>query len=101
MIIADDIEWCKETFKGDNYIFNDTVPDGMYKGHYDLAVGAMCDDFIISNSTFSWWMAYLGTSETKKVYAPDPWFGPALKHIDTEGYYPEWVEKIKREIVPV
>ena len=101
VVIADDMEWCKETFKGDNYIFNDTVPDGMYKGHYDLAVGAMCDDFIISNSTFSWWMAYLGTSETKKVYAPDPWFGPALKDIDTEGYYPEWIEKIEREIVRV
>ena len=66
-----------------------------------MAVGSLCDDFIISNSTFSWWMAYLGQSKDKKIYAPDPWFGAALKHIDTEGYYPEGVEKIKREIVRV
>ena len=84
-----------------NFIFNDTVPENLIKGHFDMAVGSLCDDFIISNSTFSWWMAYLGQSKDKKIYAPDPWFGPALKHIDTEGYYPEGVEKIKREIVRV
>ena len=101
VVISDDYEWCKETFKGDNYIFSEEVPAGVYRAHYDIAVGAMCDDFIISNSTFSWWMAYLGKSETKKVYAPDPWFGPRLSHIDTEGYYPDWIEKVEREIVRV
>ncbi len=101
VVITDDMEWCREVFKGDNYIFNDLVPPGLIKGHFDMAVGALCNDFIISNSTFSWWMAYLGKSETKRVYAPDPWFGPALKHIDTEGYYPEWVKKIEREIIRI
>tara|TARA_B100000029_G_scaffold178006_1_gene175381 strand:+ start:289 stop:1140 length:852 start_codon:yes stop_codon:yes gene_type:complete len=101
VVISDDYDWCRTIFKGSNYIFADKSPGEMLKGHFDLAVGSLCKDFIISNSTFSWWMAYLGKSETKKVYAPDPWFGPALKHIDTEGYYPEWVEKIKREIVRV
>jgi len=101
VVITDDLEWCREIFKGDNYIFNDVVPIGLIKGHFDIAVGALCHDFIISNSTFSWWMAYLGKGKTKKVYAPDPWFGPALSHIDTEGYYPAWVQKIQREIVRV
>ena len=82
--MTDDIDWCKEIFTGDNFIFNDTVPENLIKGHFDLAVGSLCDDFIISNSTFSWWMSYLGQNKDKKIYAPDPWFGSALNHIDTE-----------------
>ena len=101
VVMTDNIPWCKEVFTGSNFIFNDTVPEDLIKGHFDMAVGSLCDDFIIANSTFSWWMSYLGQSKDKKIYAPDPWFGAALKHIDTEGYYPEGVEKIKREIVRV
>ena len=101
VVMTDNIPWCKEVFTGSNFIFNDTVPEYLIKGHFDMAVGSLCDDFIIANSTFSWWMSYLGQSKDKKIYAPDPWFGAALNHIDTEGYYPEGVEKIEREIVRI
>lgn len=101
VVMTDNIPWCKEVFTGSNFIFNDTVPEDLIKGHFDMAVGSLCDDFIIANSTFSWWMSYLGQSKDKKIYAPDPWFGAALNHIDTEGYYPKGVEKIEREIVRI
>lgn len=99
LIISDDIEWCKKIFIGNNFIFNDIFIDEISKAHFDMCVGSLCSDFIISNSTFSWWMAYLGKNKNKKVFIPDPWFGPALKHLDTSGYYFPNSIKVSREII--
>jgi len=37
----------------------------------------------------------------KQVFIPKPWFGPALSHIDTEGYYMKHMTPVERELVPV
>lgn len=41
----------------------------------DLYLLTQCDDLIISNSTFSWWGAYLGKIKNS-VCAPVRWFAP-------------------------
>jgi hypothetical protein len=30
--------------------------------------------YVISNSTFAWWAAFLRHNQEVPVYAPDPWF---------------------------
>ena len=100
VVISDDVEWCKtqEVFSGKNFYFVDSTPNGILKQYNDMCVGSMCDDFIISNSTFAWWASWMGKSKTKKVYIPDPWFGPTYGDWNTDGFYPDYSVKITREI---
>ena len=39
-----------------------------------LHLMSKANNFVISNSTFSWWAAYLSRNETRTVIAPKPWF---------------------------
>jgi len=97
IICSNNIELTKKqkVFQGDNFIFNEVVPDDIYKGHFDLCLMSMCQDFIISNSTFAWWGAWLGKGEGKRVLIPTPWYGSGLSHISTNDLYPDEWEKIE------
>ena len=97
IVCSNSIDLCKKQklFQGDNFIFNEVVPEEIYKGHFDLCLMSMCQDFIVSNSTFGWWGAWLGTGEGKRVILPSPWYGPGLSHISVDDLYPDGWEKIE------
>ena len=40
----------------------------------DLAVMSRCRNFVIANSTFSWWGAWLGDASNKRIIAPSRFF---------------------------
>lgn len=121
LVISDDIAWCKKHFKGDHFYYvNDEPP------LVDLYLQSMCAHNIISNSTFSWWGAWLNPNRDKKVIYPDPWFGILVKKkndLDTIDLCPDdwipvslgkisylfyglysllkkWVNKVKRRLIP-
>jgi len=48
----------------------------------DFAAMMACDDFIIANSTYSWWASALGTSQSKKIFAPRDWSRPGMSGSD-------------------
>lgn len=70
IVFSDDPEWCKqqELFESDRFM----VAEGN-DNRYDMCLISMCDDFIIANSSFSWWGAWLANRGT--VIAPSRWFG--------------------------
>lgn len=39
-----------------------------------MFLGSLCKNFLISNSSFSWWMQYLSNAESKLVIAPSKWY---------------------------
>ncbi len=73
-IFSDDIAWCKDNLiiEGDKCVFIDrSISDSPY---VDFELMRNCKHFIISNSTFSWWAAYLASYRGKSLYAPQIWF---------------------------
>ena len=74
LIVSDDIEWCKKNFVGEQYLFADKDVEGFQKMYVDLWIQTLCGHNIISNSTFSWWGAYLNKTPGRKVYYPYRFF---------------------------
>jgi len=68
LIFSDDIEWCKETF-GEGFVFIEG--NNQYE---DLCLMSLCKHNIISNSSYSWWAAWLNNNPDKKIVAPKNWF---------------------------
>ena len=69
IFVSDDIECVKSHFRNkDNYIYslNDEITDFQIIMNADIA--------IISNSSFSWWAAFL-SGKNNIVYAPKNWLG--------------------------
>lgn len=70
LVFSDNIPYCKSLFTNENY------PDINFifireRDFIDMWVISLCNHHITSNSTFSWWGAYLNKSKTKIVIAPN------------------------------
>ncbi len=73
-VFSDDIEWCKQHI---NFSFETMFVGQEYagqKGEEHMELMRHCRHFIIPNSTFSWWAAWLATAPEKIVIAPKRWF---------------------------
>jgi len=56
-----------------------------------LLLMSVCKDFIIANSTFSWFGAYFCENTNKIVCYPSVWFGPGYADKKTYDMFPaEW-----------
>ena len=72
VFMSDDMNWVKDNFgNNENYIFPDLKNEIL-----DLTMITMCDNNILSNSTFSWWGAYLNPNKNAIKIGPNKWFGP-------------------------
>lgn len=70
VVCSDEINWCKKHLSH--------IPRTFYfvegqKSIEDFYLLTLCDHMITSNSTFSWWAAYLIANPDKKIIARTPW----------------------------
>ncbi len=84
-VFSDDINWCKNIFKGNKFVFIEGN-----EPHIDMALLSSCENNIIANSSYSWWAAYLNKNNNKKIIAPQNWFGPRLPHNTKDLYPKQW-----------
>jgi len=72
-IFSDDPEWCKRNIITDrpNMYVDINGPD---KAPEDLRLMSSCNHFIIANSSFSWWAAWLAEKAGTIIIAPKRWY---------------------------
>ncbi len=71
---SDNVEWLAAALQNRNY----TMVSGQGCTDYEeMMLMSLCQDFIISNSTFSWWGAWLAQDPNKRIFSPKKWYIPA------------------------
>jgi len=72
-VFSEDLEWVRQNINiPSNSVFVDYNQD-MPSSH-DMQLMSLCKHNIISNSSYSWWAAWLNKNPGKIVVAPDKWF---------------------------
>jgi len=95
LVFSNDIEYAKSVLGGDNIWFVEP------KGHIqstssekeDVALMSLCDHHIISNSSYSWWGAFLSKNKNKKIICPTSWMKATHPSSWMNGNYypPNWI----------
>ncbi len=87
-IFSDDPDWVKDNFKPpvDFTIVDINTPNNPEQ---DLWLMAACQKFLIANSSFSWWAAWLSSHKEKKIIAPKNWI-PSLD-IGPDLFPDDWI----------
>ena len=89
-IFSDDIKWCKEKYTDQEKfkIIEHNYAGKRFKNY--LYLMTQFKNFIIPNSTFAWWGAWLSKKNNKTVIAPKKWSGiDPESEIDTP--LDEWI----------
>jgi len=88
VVFSDDILWCQQNLQGirPNMRF---IEGENY--HHDFYLISLCKHQIISNSSFSWWAAYLNSNPDKIVIAPKKWFQKSYKTNDEDIVPDSWI----------
>lgn len=96
-VFSDDVKWARREIVP---VVRDSVDDdvkvqmveGLQGAVRTLLTMSMADHFVIANSSFSWWAAFIGGAKNKVVVAPMKWFGDRVRGgVDLRLFPPEWI----------
>lgn len=88
VVFTNDLRYAKELLQNRSGIF-EFIENESYI--VDFYLMSMCKNTIISNSSFSWWAAYLNSNKEKIVVAPKRWFNSNyIKDVD-DIFPDDWI----------
>jgi hypothetical protein len=92
-VFSDDLEQARKFFKdreSENYRYIGNLRNNP---GLSLMVMSLGEEFVISNSTFSWWAAMWPSVKEKRVHYPEPWFDS----IPCPPYLipPRWIPRVR------
>lgn len=77
-IFSDDPDWCMREFRDGDVTVIDSGINAANPLH-DLHQMSLASHHIISNSSYSWWAAWLGKKPEQQVLMPDRWYASDIK----------------------
>ncbi len=97
IVCSDDITWCKENLQkltddSSSIVYSIYEKDPVS----DFVLLTLCKHQIMSNSSFSWWAAWIKCNQQKDsiIVAPEPWYNPAGQmafNNTSQIYYGGWI----------
>lgn len=85
LIFSNDKEWVRNNLNYKNSIIIEGLED-----YEELWLMSLCQNNILSNSSFSWWGTYLNKNKNRRTFAPSIWFGPDGEKNYEDIYENEW-----------
>lgn len=90
-IFSNDTEWAKTHLNIENAQLQYVTTDSPHADVIEFLEMTHCQHAIISNSTFSWWAAWLIENKEKKVIAPAQWYlKPQMNEQTNDLIPPSW-----------
>lgn len=78
-VFSDDLPWAKTNLHLPGPAIY-VEGNGAERDYEDMHLMSQCRHFVIANSSFSWWGAWLSTNRKKIVIAPRQWFRSSKNH---------------------
>jgi hypothetical protein len=90
-VFSDDLEWSRTQLRGDDFDFVDMGQHPL-DAPIEMYLMSRCMHHIVSNSTFSWWGAWMNGRAGSIVCVPDRWFNdPAMDRLAMRNTVPaQW-----------
>ena len=87
---SDDVQWCEQNMKLQHPVTWIPESESGVKGGTHFWLMRQCKHFIIPNSTFAWWAAWLSENPGKMVVCPKQWYN--TPEDQSEGFLPnDWI----------
>ncbi len=88
-IFSDDTEWTKKNIQiPHSSVTFVSSADATLQPHEEISLMSLCKHFIIANSSFSWWAAWLSKNSAKTIIAPRKWVNDEKDH---DRHCPGWI----------